>query len=251
MLLELQNFGLSQEESKIYVACLEIWWWPVSVIAKRAWLNRVSCYHTLDKLLDKKLLSIYNKDWIKCYAPEDPSKLEQLALEKVNLAKMLIPQILSISNVHAFKPKIRFYEWRQWIERVFNESLESEWEILWYSNLKIVCEFFPDFFKDYCHKKIEKKIRSRYLSTNVIWDVNLMKNFLPKKYDPNLIEILLVNNKQFLFENEIMIFWNKVWIISFKKWELMSLIVESWTFANSMKAIYDLAWLWATAFVAN
>jgi hypothetical protein len=75
--------------------------------------------------------------------------------------------------------------------------------------------------------------------------------FLSKNYDPNLIEILLVNKDQFPFENEILIFGNTVGIVSLKKEELLGLLVESATFARTMRAVFDLAWLGATAFVAK
>jgi len=70
-------------------------------------------------------------------------------------------------------------------------------------------------------------------------------------YDPNLIEILLVNRDQFLFENEVLIFGSFVGIVSLNQDELLGLIVESQTFARTMKAVFDLAWLGATTFVAK
>ena len=78
-----------------------------------------------------------------------------------------------------------------------------------------------------------------------------MDQFLPKDYDPNLIEILLVNKEQFPFENEVLIFGNVVGIVSLNPDELLGLIVESPTLARTMRAVFDLAWLGATAFVAK
>ncbi|MDH5596551.1 MAG: hypothetical protein OEY44_00480 [Candidatus Peregrinibacteria bacterium] len=75
--------------------------------------------------------------------------------------------------------------------------------------------------------------------------------YYPKKYDPNLLEILMVNPKEFNFQNEIAIYGNRVAIISLNPDELIGLIVESKTFADSMKSFFDLAWLGATAFVAK
>ena len=56
MITELLSLGLSDEEAKVYLACLEINGGPVSVIAKKAGIHRVSCYHTLENLLEKRLL---------------------------------------------------------------------------------------------------------------------------------------------------------------------------------------------------
>jgi len=251
MITELLKLGLTDEEAKVYLAVLEINGGAVSVIARKAGINRVSCYHTLEKLLKKRLLSQYDKNGVKCFAPEEPEKLEELALEKVNIAKILLPQLKSLTGALGFKPKIRFYEGQEGVERVFTESLAAKKEILGYTDLKTVTEFFPAFFKDYTHTRLKRGIKTRYLSPNTAESVHVIDPFLPKKYDPNLIEILLVNKDQFPFENEVLIFENTVGIVSLKKGELLGLLVESATFARTMRAVFDLAWLGATAFVAK
>lgn len=251
MLSELLKIGLTNEEAKIYLACLEINGGPVSVIARKAGVQRVSCYHTLGKLLQKKLLSQYNRNGVKCFAPEPPEQLLKLAEEQVNITKTLLPELRTLASALTFKPKIRFYEGQDGVEKVFTESLQAKGEILGYTNLKNVTEFFPKFFEAYTHQKLQKKIKTRYLSPTTVESVHVLDPFLPSKYDQNLIEILLVKKDQFLFENEVLIFNNSVGIVSLNTDELLGLIVESPTFARTMKAVFDLAWLGATAFVAK
>lgn len=251
MLSELLKLGLSNEEARIYLACLEVGGGPVSVIARKAAVHRVSCYHTLENLLNKRLLSQYNKNGVKCFAPEPPEQLVKLAEEQVTMARVLLPELRTLSGTSAFKPKIRFYEGRDGVEKVFSESLSAKKEILGYTNLKSVTEFFPNFFERYTHEKFKRKIKTRYLSPNTVDSVAVMQKFLPAKYDRNLLEILLVNKDQFPFENEVLIFGNSVGIVSLNNDELLALIVESPTFARTMKAVFDLAWLGATAFVAK
>lgn len=251
MLSELLKIGLSSEEAKVYLACLEINGGPVSIIAKKADVHRVSCYHTLENLLGKKLLTQYNKNGVKYFAPEPPEQLLKTVEEKMTIARLLLPELKSLSSALAFKPKIRFYEGRDGVEKVFMESLSAKGEILGYTNLKNVTGFFPDFFRAYTHEKLKKHIKTRYLSPTTVESVHVLDPFLPKGYDPNLIEILLVNRDQFLFENEVLIFNNSVGIVSLNTDELLGLIVESPTFARTMKAVFDLAWLGATAFVAK
>jgi HTH-type transcriptional regulator, sugar sensing transcriptional regulator len=251
MISDLLKLGLTQEEAKVYLACLEINGGPVSVISRKAEVNRVSCYHTIDNLLKKRLLSQYNRNGVKCYSPEPPEKLEELAKEQMNIAHTLLPQLHSLTASVGFKPRIRFYEGRDGVERVFSESLSAEGEILGYTNLRQVVDFIPEFFKDYTEKRLKKGIKTRYLSPNTVESVHAMDPFLPKEYDQNLVEILLVNKDQFPFENEILIFGNEVGVVSLNPDELLGLIVESATFAKTMKAVFDLAWLGATAFVAK
>lgn len=251
MKTELLKLGLTEDEIIVYLACLEINGGAVSVIARKAGVHRVSCYHTIEKLLKKKLLSQYNKNGVKCFAPEAPEKLEELALERVGIAKALLPQLRSLASTSGFRPRIRFYEGMDGVERVFRESLNAKEEILGYTNLKQVIDEIPVFFKDYTIKRIKKGIKSRYLSPSTVESVHAMDQFLPKEFDANLMEILLVNKEQFPFENEILIFGNSVGIVSLNPDERLGLIIESPTLAKTMKAIFDLAWLGGTAFVAK
>jgi sugar-specific transcriptional regulator TrmB len=251
MLSELLKIGLTAEEAKVYLACLEINGGPASVIARKAGVNRVSCYHTIENLIQKQLLSQYNKNGVKYFSPEPPEQLLRIAEEKVNITKGILPELLSVASAQVFRPKIRFYEGREGVERVFTESLEAKGEILGYTNLQHVTTFFPKFFEQYTHTKLRKKIKTRYLSPNTAESVHVLDPFLPKNYDANLIEILLVNKNQFLFENEVLIFNHSVGIVSLNEDELLGLIVESPTFARTMKAVFDLAWLGATAFIAK
>lgn len=251
MISDLLKIGLSAEEARIYLACLEINGGPASVIARKADVHRVSCYHTLENLLKKQLLSQYTKNGVKYFTPEPPEQLVKLAEEKVNLTKSLMPELNSLASAIAFKPKMRSYDGREGVEKIFEESLTAEGEILGYTNLQKVIDFSPKYFEHYTHSKLKKGIKTRYLSPNTVESVHVMDPFLPKKYDANLIEILLVNKDQFLFENEILIFGNEVGIVSLNKDELLGVIIESPTFARTMKAGFDLAWLGATAFVAR
>ena len=52
-------------------------------------------------------------------------------------------------------------------------------------------------------------------------------------------------------DNEILLFGNAVGVVSLNPDELLGIIVESQTFTKTMKAVFDLAWLGATAFVAK
>ncbi|MCX6733363.1 MAG: hypothetical protein NTX63_00960 [Candidatus Peregrinibacteria bacterium] len=251
MITELMQLGLTDEEARVYLACVEIGGGPVSIVAKRAKVHRVSCYHTLENLEKKGFLSQFNKNGVRAFAPEPPETFLKKAEEQVNLAKGLLPQLHLMVSSLAFKPKMRSYEGREGVERVFQESLSASGEILGYTNLKSVVEFFPDFFKKYTRDRFEKKIKVRYLSPTTVPSVHVLDPFLPKGYDQNLIEIFLVNKDQFLFENEILIFNNTVGIVSLNPDELLGVIIESSTFAHTMKAVFDLAWLGATAFVAK
>ena len=78
-----------------------------------------------------------------------------------------------------------------------------------------------------------------------------LTDFYPKHFDRNLIEIFFVNPHEFHFENDIIIYENKVAIVSLNPDELIGVIIESPVYARTEKSVFGLAWLGATAFVAR
>ena len=248
---ELINLGLTTEESKVYVSTLELGGSFVSSIARKADVNRSTCYHTLENLVKKGLVSSYKRGKVLHFVAEDPKRFKQIAEEKVQQATDLIPQLLAMASTMASKPKIRFYEGVEGVKSIFEDVLSTKDEILGYTNLKSLTELFPEYFRQFCHKKVKQNIKTRYIAPATEEGVDMIDAYYPKQYDPNLLEILMVNPKEFNFQNEIAIYGNKVAIISLNKDELIGLILESPAFASSMKSFFDLAWLGATAFVAR
>lgn len=252
MLKELTNLGLTEEESKVYLGTLELGGSYASNIARKSGVNRATCYHTLNNLIQKGLVSSYTKGKVLWFNAEPPEKFIKIQQEKLDQAKIIVPQLLSITSALAFKPKIKFFEGIESIKTVFEDLLATkEKEVLGYTNVKTLADLFPDFFRDFCKKKIKKGIKTRYLSPATGEGVDVVDEFYPKNYDPALVEILLVNREEFFFENDISIYENKVAILSLNPKEPIAVLIESETFANSMKSIFDLAWLGATAFVAR
>ena len=103
MIAELLKLGLSDSEARVYLASLETNGGPVSVIAKKAKVERVSCYHTLENLVGKRLFTYYTKNGVRHFIPEPPIQIQKLQEEKFHLAKSLIPELLSLTNALAFK----------------------------------------------------------------------------------------------------------------------------------------------------
>lgn len=251
MIADLINLGLSQEEAKVYLAILELGGSYASNIARKSGQNRATCYHTLNNLAKKGLINSFTKNKTLWFNAEEPTKILKIQKEKLQKAKNLVPQLLSISNTLGFKPKIRFYEGVEGVKTIFEDVLTSKEEILSYTNIKKLGEMFPTFFRNFCHQKVKNKIKTRYLSPETGEGVDLIDEYYPKKYDPNLLEVLLVNKEEFFFENEIAIYENKVSVLSLNPDEVIGLVIESPTLAKSMKSVFNLAWLGATAFVAR
>ncbi|OIP81686.1 hypothetical protein COW94_00610 [Candidatus Peregrinibacteria bacterium CG22_combo_CG10-13_8_21_14_all_44_10] len=249
---DLEDLGLTEEESKVYLALLELGNSYVSAIAKKASVHRVSCYHTLDNLVRKGIVSSFTKNKIKFFAIESPRILVNKLEEKYSKAKKLLPELLSITNSLVYKPKIQYYEGLPGIKNIFEETLGADKEMLGYTNLAALPGIITrEYLRDYAARKIKKGIKTRMLSPVSDKAMTYLDHYYPKGFDRNLVEIFFVNPKEFMFEYEINIFGDRVSIVSLNPDELMGMIIESPIYAKTQRAVFNLAWLGATSFVAR
>ena len=94
-------------------------------------------------------------------------------------------------------------------------------------------------------------MKARFLSPSTRRAREFLSTFYPKGFPEELVEILFVNPKEFDFENQISIYDNSVAIISLNPDELIGVLIESAVYAKTERAVFNLSWLGATAFVAQ
>lgn len=252
LLTKLNELGFKSDEARVYIAVLELGGSYVSVIAKKANVHRVNCYKILDDLVKKGLLYSFTKNGVKNYAVENPRIILQQQEERLEQTKLLLPELLSVTNSLAYKPKIQYYEGRDGIKNIFEDTLTADKEMLGYTNFEAIPKIVTEeYLKKYARRKIEKGIKSRMLSPLSKPGLSYLKKYYPENFDQNLVEIFFINPKQFPFEYEITIYGNRVAIISLNPEELIGLIIESPVYAKTQRAIFNLAWLGATSFVVR
>ncbi len=247
---DFELLGLSEVEGKVYIALLELGGGYVSSVARKAGLPRVNCYHILENLTAKGLVNYISKNRVRYYTAEPPQKIINILENRVHYARKIMPELLSITNTLALKPKIKYYEGMEGVKNIMLDTLSAKKELLGYSNLKFAAELFQDFIKDYALQKMKKNIKTRIICPSSEEAFAYVKKSYPPNFPPELIEILFVNPKEFWFENEITIYDDKVAVISLNKDELIGMIFESPVYARSQRAIFNLAWLGASSFIA-
>ena len=249
---DLGELGLSLEEAKVYIAILELGGGYVSTIAKKSGVNRVACYHTLGKLVNRGIVNSLEKNNVKYFAVENVKVIVDKQKELLKKAERLLPELGALVNKSAYRPKMQYYEGLNGIKNIFEDTLTTKKELLGYTNLADSPNVLPeDYLKDYAKRKMDLGIKTRMLSPISKDGLKYLSKYYPKGFDHNLVEILFVNSKQFLFEYEINIYDNKVAIVSLNPDEIIGLIIESPIYANTQRAIFNLAWLGATSFVAK
>ncbi|MBI2634814.1 hypothetical protein HYW82_04060 [Candidatus Peregrinibacteria bacterium] len=232
------SLGLTDKESKVYLACTQKGTAPVSDIAHIAGINRVTAYDILEKLKQKGLVSFFNQDKIRYFSSINPEILLEEFEKRTNDLRRSIPKFRRLTG-EINHPRVRYFEGLEGIKLIYADTLTSKTDILNYSNSYEIRIHWPNYDDEYIAKRVKKKI--------------FLKGICPKDKAGELVhaqdksacrEMRLLPPKQFDFTNEINIYDDKVAIISFKD-ELIGMIIESSEIANSQRAIFNMCWQFA------
>lgn len=253
----LQKIGLTDKDSEVYLACLELGTQPASVIAKKAGLKRPTTYLILEGLVRKGLVSEYSGANVKYFTAVSPDyllnyvekKRRELASHERELEQFL-PQFHSLTNPYSMKPKVRFFEGMEGIERAMNDTLTATDKLRTYSIID--AWFAREDTKEYLLWYGKQRVNAKKIPLYCICpDTPLSRQYLEDEYvdveNQNQLSHFRWLPKEIQdFSNEINIYDNKVSIACLGKNELLGIIIESESIAQTQKAIFDAAWMAAT-----
>lgn len=116
----LQQFGLSAQESEMYITALEAGPSPVSHIAKKSNKTRTAAYFHIDNLLQKGILKesrIKGKRIVVALPPQElAARFDRLTTD----FKSLVPQLEALHRAEGEKPLIRITDSRQGYFEVYD-----------------------------------------------------------------------------------------------------------------------------------
>jgi len=237
----LEYVGFSEKEILVYLALLSLGKGTVTQISRKAGINRPTGYHILASLEVKELVKTSGKEPKQEYVAESPDQIEKFLLKKIENdqscireARKIIPELKSIHNV-SDRPKVLFYEGREGLEKVYEDTLTSCEPIRAYASVGDMHAGLPGYFPEYYKRRAKKGIFIRAIIPNT--EAGLERKTFDKG---EMRETALVPKDSFYFSPEINIYDNKIMIASWR--EKLGIIIESHEIADAMKKIYELAW---------
>lgn len=116
----LEEIGLSEKESIIYLALLQVDSESIQDLAKRTGINRTTVYPVLETLEKKGLVSEIHEGKKVLYVAAPPERLETyverqkvILEERAERLKDVIPQIKSIQRETGERPIVKYFEGRE------------------------------------------------------------------------------------------------------------------------------------------
>ena len=234
---DLQEVGLKEKESKVYLSILELGEANIAQISLKSGINRSTVYLALRTLKEKGLIHGIKKNKTLFYA-EDPRKiLDDLDKKRATLEKAM-PNLLASFAFIDKKPEIKYFEGEKGIKGVFEDILKTpNQEMLsWYSNK--YKEFFDEkFFFDYFIP--ERKRKKIWLRTIYPEDQSMRE--LATNNTEHLRQSKFVPSEKFELESEICLYEkSKIGIVSYR--DKFGVIISSQSTFNTLKSIFEVMW---------
>ena len=229
----LKDIGLSDGETKVYLALLKLGSVPVSDIKEETQIHRTTIYDFLENLLNKGLVSYVIKNNVKFYKAAEPDKLLEILKEKEENLKEILPTLTKLSEIQKEEIKVEIYKGLEGFKTVHNDIIKVGKDLIGFGVDEIrFKEMSSVFMEQYFKKKYEKGIKERLLTSEkakFIFD----KKGTYYRFIPD----------EFFNPTATFVYWNKVAIIV---WEPLTIImIENQGLAESYKKYFELLWSYA------
>ena len=249
---KLKALDLNDDESAIYLMLLKFGSSNVASIARITKIPRINCYHHLEKLTKKGLVSVSERQKVKHFTAENPKVFINREMERLNFARAVVPELLALSTDNSRKPRIQFFDGKDGVKNVFDQMTEiRDSEIVSFSNFERLGNFLPDFLPSHFETRLERKIKTRFISPRSVKAETFCDKFFPKEYNEALLEVFLISPDEFNFDSEITIFAGSIAILNLNEENPIGILIENPELFHTQKAIFDLAWLGATSFITQ
>jgi HTH-type transcriptional regulator, sugar sensing transcriptional regulator len=235
----LEQIGLSEKEAKVYLVLLELREALPSTISKKAGVKRPTTYLILDELVKKGLSSKIKKGAYYHFQAVSPYNLLEDQYQKYHNFEQALPELLNLHKAYAVKPEMSFFEGKEGIIRIMEDTLTSKTDLLCWADVTLAT---TTLLKDYYPKYIAKKVKNKiWLRGIFCYDQEALK--LKKREEEELREVYLIPKKDYPFKNEINIYDDKIAIISHQ--DQIGVIIRNKNIADTQRSIFKFAFKYA------
>jgi len=157
---QLQEYGLSEKEAKVYVACLKMGPSTANRISTATDLRRSTTYDILEALKAKGLISSFVRDKKYYFQAADPAELLAFMHAREEKLKRILPELEKIKATVTEKPSVELFEGIKGVLTLLDE-LYKEKELLLYGSAKKTYETLRHIPEAYATRRAELGIKLR------------------------------------------------------------------------------------------
>lgn len=241
----LTQAGLSEKEAFLYGKMLQTGPITVGKLLKQAPYKRGDLYNILYSLRDKGLAVEEIKEGLLTFALAEPAKLEELIRSREDqleasrkAVSSLLPELQSLYNLSLQRPGVRFFEGKEGIWKVLEDSLTSKTEIYSITDIDSIIKHIGDLNEKYAKKRSRLQIKKRGLVLDTPFARDYLRGYLREITETKLI----APNAGVLFESIMQIYDTKVSYITLSEKNMIGVIIEDPIINRMHRILFETLW---------
>lgn len=240
----LEQAGLDQKESKVYLALLRLGESTIVPITKQTNLPRTTVFHILERLREQKVIEIMQHKSRRVYIPYNPRKISMLLKNKrqeldkqIDSFEDVLPDLFRMYASSPFQPKVRFFRGEE-IKQIYEEILDIDKKEIYYTgNINQLDEILgKKYLAAWIKRKVAKGIWTKSIRSHTT--ESELEIYKPGKHHLRKARYASNNYKS---PAHIFIYEDNVAILTSSK-ENFGVVITSHDFAVSMKNMFGELW---------
>jgi len=234
----LKEFGLSNNEIKVYLAVLSLGNATANTIGGKANLLRTTTYEILKSLISKGVASYVIKDKKKYFEVVDPESLINILEERKIKLKKALPELIKLKKSVGEKPSVELYEGKEGLKAILENLIKSARD-----NYKVIGnnhkfrEILYDYYvESFVNKRLDAGISCEFIAEPGKDTIELKKQDKKSKRITKTMKELKNTNA------ELFIFGDKIAIFTLINDQPIGVLIREKNISQLMGIIFDKTW---------
>jgi len=228
---KLQKLGLNLSEAKVYLTLLGLGNAQAGEISKKSQINRTTVYDSIERLIERGLVTYVISANKKIFRPVKPAVLLEKIKETEKIAAELLPELETLYKKLKEKEESEIYRGRRGIKSVLWDVLKYKQYVAFGSSGKFL-EIMKHDFLIFQKRKKELKIKAKIIlnessrKSESVQKAYSLFRFIPDEYSAPITT--------FIYDNKIaVIIWSETPVAT---------VISSKDVAKSYRSYFELLW---------
>ncbi len=239
--------GLSEEQALIYGDLLDRGPQRASALSKRLGVKRGLVYKVLEQLEAMNLVEKKGGEGtVALFSPLHPNHLLEM-IESRAKSILLTKETLTYSlgslaskfNLLTGKPNVQFFEGKEGIQKVLEDTLKvpSGTEIYTYADIDAIEKYIPEINKEYSARREKLGIVKKGLLLDTPKAREIIKN-----YHTDVTQSKFISYAESELETVMQIYENRISYITLREGSMIGVIIEDASIYKMHKAVFESLW---------
>ena len=239
LLSALNEFGLTDNEAKMYLSALSLGETTVLKLVKDTEIKRTTAYEVITSLIQKGLMRKEIKGFKTLYVVEHPDRLKNTLEIKNNILSRIIPELEGLYNLKGTQGAVKYYEGLQSIRNVYNELLKEVKPHDFCYIISNVTDWYDIQGEEFINDHVEIRATLRLDTKILLLDSPIAQ--MRKKTERNFNEEIKILPKDNIFNVDLVITPYRLIMFQLKS-PLVAIVIENTSLIEIQKVMFEIIW---------